>query len=287
MIKSLLITFVVFAIGMAVAVAGSQGGAMWNGVPLMLLCGFFAYGINWLVFIPAYAQQTEHYFDLTGSITYISITLFALYAAGLDEPRTLILGGMVLIWAARLGSFLFARVKNDGKDARFDELKPNFFRFLNVWTIQGLWVLFTMSTALAAMTSAATAPIGVYAIVGTLVWVIGFAFEAIADAQKRVWRRDPANKGGFIDTGLWSLSQHPNYFGEITLWLGVAIVAFPALSGWQYVCLISPVFVYLLLTKVSGIPLLDKQAEVRFKGNQAYADYCAKTSVLFPRPPKS
>ena len=285
MFKSMLITVVVFFIGMAVAVAGSQGGETWNGIPLMLLCGLFSYGINWLVFIPAYAQQTEHYFDLTGSITYISITVFALATAGLAEPRTVILGGMVLIWALRLGSFLVVRVKSDGKDARFDELKPNFFRFLNVWTIQGLWVLFTMSTALAAMTSAASEPLGVFAIVGTLVWIVGFGFEAIADAQKRVWRRDPANKGGFISSGLWSWSQHPNYFGEITLWLGVAIVAFPVLSGWQYVCLISPVFVYLLLTKVSGIPLLDKQAEERFAGNQAYADYCERTAVLFPRPP--
>jgi steroid 5-alpha reductase family enzyme len=286
MIKSLLITLVVFALGMSVALAGSQGGETWNGMPLMVLCGLFAYGINWLVFIPAYAQQTEHYFDLTGSITYISITVFALAMAGLGEPRTVILGSMVLVWAIRLGSFLFVRVKSDGKDSRFDDLKPNFFRFLNVWTIQGLWVLFTMSTALAAMTSAATAPLGIYAAVGSAVWIMGFGFEAIADAQKRVWRRDPANKGGFIGSGLWSWSQHPNYFGEITLWLGVAIVAFPVLSGWQYVCLISPVFVYLLLTKVSGIPLLDQQAKVRFEGNQAYADYIAKTGVLFPRPPK-
>lgn len=287
MIKSLLITAVVVALGMGVAIAGSQGGASWNGIPLMLLCGLFAYGINWLVFVPAYIKQTEHYFDLTGSLTYIAITVFVLAMAGLGESRTLILGTMVLVWAIRLGSFLFVRVKSDGKDARFDELKPNFFRFLNVWTIQGLWVLFTMSSALAAMTSAASAPLGIYAAVGVVVWTIGFACEATADAQKRVWRRDPANKGGFISSGLWSWSQHPNYFGEITLWLGVAIVAFPVLSGWQYVCLISPVFVYLLLTKVSGITLLDQQAKVRFEGNQAYADYCAKTAVLFPRPPKS
>lgn len=276
----------VFAVGMSVATAGSQGGVSWNGVPLMLLCGLFAFGFNWLLFIPSYVAQTEHYFDLAGSLTYIIITVFALVASGIDEARSMILAAMVLVWAIRLGLFLFGRVKADGKDARFDELKPSFFRFLNVWTVQGLWVLFTISSALAAITSATSVPLGIYALVGMLVWTAGFGFEAIADAQKRVWRRHSGSTAGFINTGLWSWSQHPNYFGEITLWVGVAIIAFPVLSGWQYVCLVSPLFVYLLLTKVSGITLLDKQAEERFKGNQAYTDYCAKTAVLFPRPPK-
>ena len=81
---------------------------------------------------------------------------------------------------------------------------------------------------------------------------------------KNLFRKDPANKEAFITSGLWSWSRHPNYFGEITLWTGIAIMAIPVLSGWQWVCLISPVFVTLLLTKVSGIPLLEKKAREKW-----------------------
>jgi steroid 5-alpha reductase family enzyme len=90
-----------------------------------------------------------------------------------------------------------------------------------------------------------------------LLWVLGWALEVIADAQKSRFNADVANRGRFINTGLWSRSRHPNYFGEILLWVGVAVVAFPVLHGWQYVTLLSPFFVAFLLTRVSGIPLLE------------------------------
>lgn len=117
-------------------------------------------------------------------------------------------------------------------------------------------------------------------------WLIGFSFEVIADRQKSAFNEDPANKGKFIATGLWAWSRHPNYFGEIVLWLGIAVIAYPALSGWQLATLISPVFVFVLLTRISGIPLLDARARKKFGSDEGYANYRARTSTLIPRPPR-
>jgi len=188
------------------------------------------------------------------------------------------------MWATRLGTFLFNRVLSSGGDDRFDEIKPSFLRFLNTWTLQGLWVTFTLAAALAAITTTVRRDLGVFALVGFLVWAFGFTFEVLADAQKNQFRADPANKGKFINTGLWAWSRHPNYFGEITLWIGVALIALPVLRGWQWLTLISPLFVALLITRVSGVPMLEKKADERWGGQEAYEAYKANTPVLIPRP---
>jgi steroid 5-alpha reductase family enzyme len=168
-------------------------------------------------------------------------------------------------------------------DERFDTIKPSFSRFLMAWTLQGLWVFLTLSAALAAMTSTTPAPLEPLGVAGMVVWTVGLAIEAVSDRQKRLFRQDPANAGRFITTGLWAWSRHPNYFGEIVLWLGIALIAFPALSGWQYVTLISPLFVYFLLTRVSGIPPLESRAEERWGNDPEFRVYKARTPALFPR----
>ena len=274
---------VITLIGFLVALAGSQGGANLAGIPLFSLTVGLAFLIQWLVFIPAYLLQTEKFFDLTGSLTYITLIVFSLFFSANMDTRSIILAVLVLIWAVRLGVFLFRRVKKAGKDDRFDEIKPSFIRFLNVWTIQALWVTFTAATALVAITTTHKKELDLFAIIGVLVWVIGFAIEVMADSQKSRFSANPENKGKFIRTGLWSKSRHPNYFGEIMLWLGVAIIALPVLQGWQWVALISPVFVTLLLTRVSGVPLLENKADKKWGGQKDYEDYKKGTPVLIPR----
>jgi steroid 5-alpha reductase family enzyme len=288
--KSNASSFIVFPllalIGCLVALAGSQGGATLGGVPVFMLVVALAFLIQWLVFIPAYVYQTEKYFDITGSITYITVTGVALcysrYSVPLDA-RSVLVAALVILWAIRLGTFLFSRIRKAGKDDRFDEIKPNFMRFLNVWTIQGLWITFTAAAALVAITSSVRKDLDIFAIVGALVWVIGFAIEVTADSQKSRFNADPSNKGKFIRTGLWSRSRHPNYFGEIVLWIGIAIIAVPVLQGWQWVAMISPLFVTLLLTRVSGIPLLEKKADAKWGGQAEYEEYKKNTPVLIPR----
>jgi len=283
--RNALIAFpVVILIGLGIAIAGSQGGASALGMPIYALSVGLAFLIQWLAFIPAFLLQSEKFFDLTGSITYISVTTIAVLLSPVVDGRSILLWVLVVIWAARLGTFLFRRIHQAGKDARFDEIKPSFIRFLNTWTLQGLWVTFTLAAALAAITTATRVAFGWFAWIGILVWVFGFAFEVIADAQKSRFRADPENKGKFIQTGLWAWSRHPNYFGEIVLWIGVTIIALPVLRGWQWVTLISPVFVALLLTRISGVPILERRADEKWGGQGDYEAYKERTPVMIPRP---
>lgn len=282
-IKAIFVLLILIAIGFLFALAGSQGGVLFNGLPLFALLVGFAFLIQWLVFIPSFMQQTEKFFDLTGSLTYISMATIAVLLTPGADARSYLLWALVLIWAIRLGSFLFGRIKRAGKDDRFDEIKPNLLRFLTVWTIQALWVTFTIAAALIAITTANKKDLDLFAVVGFLVWLIGFAIEFIADDQKRRFSSIPANKSKFIQTGLWSHSRHPNYFGEILLWVGVMIIALPVFQGWQWVALISPVFVALLLTRVSGVPLLEKKADSKWGGQPDYETYKKNTPVLIPK----
>ena len=283
-IRNSLITFIVVVlIGILVALAGSQHGSMIGNIPVFALCVGIAFIIQWLAFIPAYIKQTEKFYDLTGGITNVLVMLLGTFLSGDMDARTALLTGVVIIWAIRLGYFLFTRIRNTGKDSRFDEIKPSFFRFLNAWTIQGLWITFTLAAALAAVTSIRRVEIGSFAVIGMILWILGFAFEIIADAQKTRFKANPQNKGKFIQTGLWSLSRHPNYFGEISLWFGVALMALPVLQGWQFATLISPLFVIFLLTKVSGIPLLEKKADTAWGGQEDYESYKKNTPLLIPK----
>jgi steroid 5-alpha reductase family enzyme len=275
---------IVILVGLGIAVAGSQGSASVLGIPIFALSVGLAFAIQWLAFIAAYLLQTESFFDLTGSLTYISVTAIAVLLSPVVDGRSILLLALVVVWAARLGTFLFRRIRRAGKDVRFDEIKPSFLRFLNTWTLQGLWVTFTLAAALAAITTTTRKELDLFAAIGFLVWVFGFAFEATADTQKSRFRADPNNKGKFIHTGLWAWSRHPNYFGEIVLWVGVAIIALPVLRGWQWVTLISPVFVALLITRISGVPILEKQADERWGGQEEYEAYKERTPVLIPRP---
>jgi steroid 5-alpha reductase family enzyme len=281
---------IVVVIGALVALAGSQGGATLGSIPVFAIIVGLAFLIQWLVFIPSYLFQTEKFYDLTGSITYISMIGVALcysrYSTQLDA-RSILLAALVIVWALRLGTFLFGRIQKSGKDDRFDEIKPSFIRFLNAWTIQGLWVTFTAATALVGITTLTRKDLDIFAILGFLVWVFGFAFEVIADNQKSRFNADSENKGKFIQTGLWAYSRHPNYFGEIVLWIGIALIAAPVLQGWQWVAMISPIFVTFLLTRVSGVPMLEEKADKKWGGQEDYETYKKNTPVLIPRVTKA
>ncbi len=281
--KSLVIFPVLVVLGALVALAGSQGGRSAFGIPLFALSVALAFLIQWVAFVPAFLRQTEKFFDLTGSITYVAVVLIPVLLSPIVDARSLLLLAMVLVWAIRLGAFLFRRIRKAGKDDRFDALKPSFFSFLNVWTVQALWVTFTAAAALVVITTNTRKDLDIFAGVGFLIWAAGFAFEVIADSQKGRFSADPANKGKFIQTGLWARSRHPNYFGEIALWVGVSVIALPVLQGWTWVALISPVFVTLLLTRVSGVPLLEKKADKKWGGQADYEAYKKNTPVLIPR----
>lgn len=272
--------------GALFAFFGSDGVTIKFGVPVFALCVAVAFVIQWVAFVPAWFLHTERFFDLVGSATYIGTATVALILVDDLSTRAIFIGVLVTIWAARLGVFLTLRVKRDAGDRRFNTIKNHFPTFLMTWTLQAVWITVAFGPGLAAMANSAPVSIGSYFVVGVLVWLAGFTIEVVADEQKRRFRKSPENASRFIQSGLWKWSQHPNYFGEILLWIGIAVIAFPVLQGWQYMTLISPVFVWLLLTKISGVRMLDASAQKRWGGDPDYVHYRSTTPTLIPMPPR-
>lgn len=277
---------IVLAVAALIALVGGSGGLWLYGVPILAWCAALAFLVQWLAFVPAYLLQTEKFYDLTGSLTFILLTVVAISTVPQADSRSLLLGGLIIVWAVRLGSFLFTRILRDGADSRFARIKPSATQFLFTWTLQGLWVFLTSACALAAITGGEVVTLSAADLIATALWVTGFGIELVADYQKRRFRR-AQGAGQFISDGLWRYSRHPNYFGEIMLWSGLALLALPALQAWALVTLVSPVFVYLLLTRISGIPLLERAAERRWGDQPEYQRYRDTTPLLIPLPRRS
>lgn len=279
------ITGAVVAGGLLALVGSNYDGGS-TEIPLFMLLVCFAFLVQWIAFIPAYFLSTEKFFDALGSGTFLVLVCFAIFASAEIDVRSATLVLLIGIWAIRLGVFLSLRVKKAGGDRRFNTIKQSASVFLMTWTLQGLWIVITLGPALASITSPTVVPPDAFLVAGVILWVCGFVFEVVADQQKIRFRAEPQNAQKYIQTGLWAWSQHPNYFGEILLWAGIAVVAFPVLSQWQLVTLISPVFVWLLLTKISGIRMLDATALRRWGDDSAFAHYRATTPKLIPRKPR-
>ena len=241
-----------------------------------------AFLIHWLLFIPAFLFKTEKFFDLSGSLTYLSVMIYVVFSKNnfQDQIGNIVLASLIILWAVRLGSFLFFRIKKAGEDKRFREIKTSFTRFFMVWTISGMWVSLCSMCALTAIASNDGVVLNYLFYFGLVTFFVGMSIEVISDNQKTQFRIDPKNKDRFINTGLWSRSRHPNYVGEITLWSGVAIISFSSLEGWQYVSLISPIFTYFLLVYVSGVPQLEESGQKKWGHMKDYQDYIKKTPSL-------
>ena len=267
------------------------GGLVYAGTPvsnspLLAQAALLIFGIQVLMFLPSYWAQTEHFYDLTGGLTYLSALAFMAYGHqqlyGSWDLRSLVLVVLIGIWAIRLSSFLFTRVQRVGKDGRFDEIKTSFTRFLLAWMLQGLWVFMCTYPALIALASPSKKEI-IFLCLGALLWLLGWGYEVLADHQKTAFNKDLNNKGKFIDRGLWAQSRHPNYVGEWVLWTGITLIALPVLEGPQWLALITPCFVYGLLNKVSGVNLLEERADQKWGDDPAYQQYKKETPVFFPK----
>jgi len=241
-------------------------------------------GIQMVGWIISSVFHTEKHFDLFGSLTYI---LLILRSYNKNKPTALtrqsLSTGMVMIWALRLGCFLFYRVLASGEDKRFENVRSDPSAFLVYWFVQSLWVFFTLFPALVVnIEQNQQRQLSITDYLGVALWVAGFMIEVIADYQKTQFRSDLLNKNNFISTGLWSISRHPNYFGEVVLWIGVTLLATSAFSGWKWIGLLSPGFVYLLLNFVSGIPILEASGLKKFGHLPAYQEYLHSVPVFLP-----
>ena len=286
-IKDYISVFIAFFLGALIAIAGSHNGAQFNGYPILFICLVISFVLHWIAFIPSFMAKTEKFYDIVGTVAYLSVLAAASYLTVISsnnnlQLRSIIAISLVFIWALRLGVFLFIRVLRVGEDRRFREVKQNFSKFLVWWSVSALWVFLTAANALTMIINNVSSTDDLYFYFGLLLWLIGFSFEVIADEQKRRFKSDKNNKDAFISSGLWRFSRHPNYFGEILLWVGMAIIALPTLIGWQYVTLISPIFIYLLLTRVSGVNLLEERADQKWGGTEEYDLYVERTPELIP-----
>ena len=277
----------VFIIAFLIVRAVENKSVILNEYSAVLYCAVICIGLQWVAWIPASIMKTERFYDLTGGLTYLTVVGFSLWAGSQSEPpslRELIISLLVVIWSLRLSIFLYRRIHRTGKDGRFDKFKTSPIRFLVPWTIQGLWVFLTMIVVIVINSQADSAPaLGIWDVLGLLTWILGFGIEAIADKQKTVFNTEPTNQGKWIDSGLWSISRHPNYLGEILLWTGIAFFGISCFTGLERVAWISPIFIYLLLTKVSGIPILDKRALEKWGDDPEYQKYRENTPALIPR----
>ena len=240
------------------------------------------YIIQWVAFIPAYMFQTEKFFDLTGSITYSSVFIYCIYLATSGDLNwgSLVISILVILWAGRLGTFLFTRIAKDGEDKRFRTIKPDIAQFFMTWTLQGMWVSLCSLCAITGIASDTGIIVNNIFYIGLVMFIGGFAIEIVADQQKTAFRAIPENRNKFITSGLWSKSRHPNYFGEIALWTGVAVMSFSSLSGIEYLTLISPIFTYLLLVKISGVRMLEGRGQKTWGDDEEYIAYMRNTPMV-------
>ena len=274
-LKNLLNIAVVFSLPMALGFA-TQNKIVINGIILVFI-------IHWILYIPANIFKTEKFYDLTGSFSYISVISYILYSkvqdfgSGIGE---VVISLAIIIWSARLGTFLFLRIKKAGEDKRFREFKKSWSKFLVAWTTSGMWVTICSACAMTAVASENIIELNIAFYMGLILFIIGFSIEIIADYQKTKFRSVSANKDKFITSGLWSKSRHPNYVGEIILWLGISVMSFSNLEGLQYITLISPIFTYWLLVYISGVSILEKSGQEKWGHLKEYQDYIKKTPKL-------
>ena len=253
-----------------------------TGIQNITYAVLYIFLIHLLIFVPSYFFQTEKFFDLTGTISYVSSVLFIFFKSNTVESinlGSLVLSTFIIIWSLRLGTFLFLRIKKAGKDRRFNEIKKSFSWFFMTFSLSGMWVTIC---SICALTGIANGIIfSSTTIIGIIIFIIGFTIEIIADSQKTKFRANDDNKDKFISSGLWKYSRHPNYLGEIILWLGISLISFSSLEGFQYITLISPIFTYLLLVNVSGINFLEKSGKKKWGHLESYKKYLKETPRLF------
>lgn len=281
-IRNLIITTITLLFVVLISYLSGFDGNYIFSIPSLVLIVCVIILIQWIMFVPSYLKSTEHYFDITGSITFITVSILAFVLNDHKNIRSIILTLLIVVWATRLGIFLLRRVKAAGSDGRFDDLK-DFSTFFMVWNLQALWITFTLLSSLIIFTSSHPEEnLGTYDYIGIITWIFGLFIEVLADKQKSDFKNNNSNKNKFISTGLWKYSRHPNYLGEIILWSGITVIAIQLFSGWSWLGLISPIFVFIMLKFISGVRILESRADMKWGKDKEYLEYKNNTPEIFP-----
>lgn len=239
--------------------------------------------INFIAFLIAYKKQTDHLTDATYSLTFIVLACYFLFRNDSLSLMKVLLATLICVWAIRLGSYLFMRIRSMGVDKRFDEMRPHWNRYIKFWILQAVsvWII-AIPFILGLTYHEETTIIRFIQVLGLVIWLLGFIIETLADYQKSVFKNKAGNQNMFMSSGLFSIIKYPNYLGEIMVWVGIFIYVLPLLSGLEYLAIVSPVWIIVLLLFISGIPLLKKQADKKYGHLEAYQVYSSKTKKLLP-----
>ena len=252
----------------------------------ILLSFLISLAVNAAFFAVAAIRRTDVVTDLSYSLSFALLAI-VLPFLGAGDPVQLTASLLVLVWAVRLGGYLFRRIRRIKVDHRFDEMRDKPLRFARFWLLQAMSVAVIMLPVSYLLGRDEAPGFGLWALAGAAIWLIGLASEAVADAQKSAFKAKDENRGRFITSGLWRYSRHPNYFGEMLVWWGLFVFTVPFLDGAAFAVVIGPVFITLLLLFVSGIPLLERSAEAKYGHDPSYREYRRRTSILVPLPPRS
>ncbi|MBI1329342.1 MAG: DUF1295 domain-containing protein [Alphaproteobacteria bacterium] len=223
--------------------------------------------------------------DIFWSFGFLIIALVAMQAAQADGARTLMVVGLVALWAFRLGVHIFLRWRKKGEDYRYAAMRAKhgarwwWWSFFQVFMLQAL-LLWTISLPVQAAILAPDSTHGLTDALGAMLVLCGIALEAVADIQLTHFRANPANAGRVMDRGVWRWSRHPNYFADALMWWGFYIIAL-GIGGWWTI--IGPIVMTVLLLKVSGVSLMEDGIDER---RPAYADYKRRVSAFVPMPPR-
>ncbi|MBE0603036.1 MAG: DUF1295 domain-containing protein [Deltaproteobacteria bacterium] len=237
-------------------------------------------------FVAALLRKRNDVADIAWGPGFFLAGLVSLFAAGEYAPRGLLVTGLVAIWAVRLALHIFLRNLGKGEDPRYRKWREEWGRwfllrsFLQVFLLQGA-LLLLVATPLIFVNASPASPLSWIDALGALVWLAGFLFEAVGDLELSRFLADPANRGKLMTGGLWRYTRHPNYFGEVTLWWGIWLIAAAVPGGWATV--IGPLTITFLILKVSGIPMLEE----RYEGRADFQEYKRRTSAFFPLPPRT
>jgi steroid 5-alpha reductase family enzyme len=256
-----------------------MGNAMW--VSAVVVVGLML--VTWVVSVPL---KNAAIVDIVWGLGFVAITWVLTFSIDGDNARQWLVTVLISVWGLRLSAYLFRRNHGKGEDWRYAQMRKKHgsrFVFVSLLTVFGLQAVVMWVVALPIQFAHGddSPSVGPIAVMGIMVWLVGISFEAIGDAQLARFKKDPANAGKVMDKGLWHLTRHPNYFGDALMWWGIGIIA--AETGSGVIGLIGPVVMTFFLMRVSGVPMLEASLAKRREG---YAEYIAKTSAFFPRPPK-
>lgn len=250
---------------------------------LTLIAILFAYMSLW--FVVSLIKKRNDVADVAWGLGFVLMTWISFFLSDASDIRGILVGVLISIWGLRLAWHIHARNKGKAEDYRYLAWRKEWGKwfyirsYFQVYLLQGIFLFLIVLPVLLINKSAGTA-LGLFDVVGVSVWLIGFFFEAVGDAQLARFIKKPENKGKLMQDGLWAYTRHPNYFGEVTQWWGIWLVALSIPSGWLGI--VGPITITLLILKVSGIPMLEK----KMNENPDFAEYKRKTSVFFPLPRK-